>query len=175
MRGVHGVDSAQDFWSCGAAREVRQGINVADATRRLGRACCDPAPGQKPRSCRLACWLAASPSPSVATAAGGRALKGARSADLGGCAVELGEAGGRADPGDLLGTRGRHRWLVSGDPVWRVVAGAGHGPPRPPRPPRQPPTPRRRPLPFRENHGHPPAPGGAPPPPPPPPPPPAAR
>ena len=31
MRGVHGVYSVQDFWSSGAAREVRQGINVADA------------------------------------------------------------------------------------------------------------------------------------------------
>jgi uncharacterized protein YbjT (DUF2867 family) len=31
MRGVHGVYSVRDFWSCGAAREVRQGINVADA------------------------------------------------------------------------------------------------------------------------------------------------
>ena len=31
MRGVHGVYSVQDFWSSGAQREVRQGINVADA------------------------------------------------------------------------------------------------------------------------------------------------
>jgi uncharacterized protein YbjT (DUF2867 family) len=33
MRGVHGVYSVQDFWSSGAQREVRQGINVADAAR----------------------------------------------------------------------------------------------------------------------------------------------
>lgn len=36
MRGVHGVYSVQDFWSCGAAREARQGINVADAAATTG-------------------------------------------------------------------------------------------------------------------------------------------
>ncbi|MGN6679656.1 MAG: NmrA/HSCARG family protein [Streptosporangiaceae bacterium] len=33
MHGVRGVYSVQDFWSAGAEREVRQGINVADAAR----------------------------------------------------------------------------------------------------------------------------------------------
>ena len=36
MGGVHGVYSVQDFWSSGAAREVRQGINVADAAAASG-------------------------------------------------------------------------------------------------------------------------------------------
>ena len=36
MRDVHGVYSVQDFWSCGAQREVRQGINVADAAATVG-------------------------------------------------------------------------------------------------------------------------------------------
>ena len=36
MRGVRGVYSVQDFWSSGAAREVRQGINVADAAAATG-------------------------------------------------------------------------------------------------------------------------------------------
>lgn len=36
MRGVHGVYSVQDFWSSGAEREVRQGINVADAAAAAG-------------------------------------------------------------------------------------------------------------------------------------------
>ena len=34
MQGVSGVYSVQDFWSVGAAAEVRQGTNVADAARR---------------------------------------------------------------------------------------------------------------------------------------------
>ena len=36
MGGVHGVYSVQDFWSSGAEREVRQGINVADAVGAAG-------------------------------------------------------------------------------------------------------------------------------------------
>jgi uncharacterized protein YbjT (DUF2867 family) len=36
MRGVSGVYSVQDFWSSGAAREVRQGINVADVADAVG-------------------------------------------------------------------------------------------------------------------------------------------
>jgi len=36
MRGVHGVYSVQDFLSSGAQREVRQGINVADAALAAG-------------------------------------------------------------------------------------------------------------------------------------------
>jgi len=36
MRGVHGVYSVQDFWSCGAVAEVRQGVNVADAAAATG-------------------------------------------------------------------------------------------------------------------------------------------
>jgi uncharacterized protein YbjT (DUF2867 family) len=36
MAGVHGVYSVQDFWTVGAEREVRQGINVAEAARAAG-------------------------------------------------------------------------------------------------------------------------------------------
>jgi len=36
MRGAGGVYSVQDFWSAGAQREVRQGINVADAAAAAG-------------------------------------------------------------------------------------------------------------------------------------------
>jgi uncharacterized protein YbjT (DUF2867 family) len=36
MRGVRGVYSVQDFWSVGAQREIRQGINVADAAAAAG-------------------------------------------------------------------------------------------------------------------------------------------
>jgi len=36
MRGVYGVYSVQDFWTVGAAREVRQGTAMADAARAAG-------------------------------------------------------------------------------------------------------------------------------------------
>lgn len=36
MAGAYGVYSVQDFWSVGAAREVQQGLNVADAARASG-------------------------------------------------------------------------------------------------------------------------------------------
>ena len=36
IQGVHGVYSVQDFWSAGAEREVRQGMNVADAAHAAG-------------------------------------------------------------------------------------------------------------------------------------------
>jgi uncharacterized protein YbjT (DUF2867 family) len=35
-RGVYGVYSVQDFWSVGAAREVMQGKNIADAAKKAG-------------------------------------------------------------------------------------------------------------------------------------------
>jgi uncharacterized protein YbjT (DUF2867 family) len=36
VRGVHGVYSVQDFWSVGARREVQQGKNLADASKKAG-------------------------------------------------------------------------------------------------------------------------------------------
>src|SRR5215831_741314 len=35
-RGVYGVYSVQDFWAVGAQREVRQGLNIADAAKHAG-------------------------------------------------------------------------------------------------------------------------------------------
>jgi uncharacterized protein YbjT (DUF2867 family) len=36
MKGVHGIYSAQDFWTVGAKREVQQGKNMVDAARGAG-------------------------------------------------------------------------------------------------------------------------------------------
>jgi uncharacterized protein YbjT (DUF2867 family) len=35
-RGVYGIYSVQDFWACGARREVQQGKNLADLARKAG-------------------------------------------------------------------------------------------------------------------------------------------
>jgi uncharacterized protein YbjT (DUF2867 family) len=35
-RGVYGIYSVQDFWTCGARREVQQGKNLADLARKAG-------------------------------------------------------------------------------------------------------------------------------------------
>lgn len=35
-RGVYGIYSVQDFWAVGARREVKQGINLADAAKKSG-------------------------------------------------------------------------------------------------------------------------------------------
>src|SRR5262249_13342583 len=36
MKGVRGVFSVQNWWETGASREVRQGMNVADAAKQAG-------------------------------------------------------------------------------------------------------------------------------------------
>ena len=36
IRGVYGIYGVQDFWTCGARREVQQGKNLAEAARKAG-------------------------------------------------------------------------------------------------------------------------------------------